>query len=201
MKSKRRNLLNYKSRGAGKTKHKHLSKHKRSKRKHRNKKTTKRRYIKRRYSNKQRHTRRGGGGMMSRAMGAMGAVRNAARNAAGYPTDPYLGPYPFKPEHNWDTMETTTDWRTAAEKQAQEDWEFNQNHPKGSNDGVLDDPPFSNPNNGRNIDVGLDGNRKKGPRRDNWGNWLHGEKSDIMQHPIYMNAESATRQLGTKYHL
>ena len=38
MKSKRRNLLNYKSRGSGKTKHKHLSKRKRSKRKHRNKK-------------------------------------------------------------------------------------------------------------------------------------------------------------------
>ena len=195
MKSKRRNLLNYKSRGAGKTKHKHLSKHKRSKRKHRNKKTTKRRYIKRRYSNKQRHTRRGGG-FMDGIAGMAGRVRSMA----GFQTDPFLGPYPFNPKINWDTMEKTTDPRSPAEKKAQEEWEFNQNHPKGSNDG-LDEPPSSNFNNGRKIDVRLDGNRKKGPPRDNRGNYRHGKESDIMQHPIYMNAESATRQLETKYHL
>ena len=91
--------------------------------------------------------------MMSRAMGAMGAVRNAARNAAGYPTPVYQGPYPFTPEHNWDTMETTTDWRTAVEKQAQEDWEFNRDHPKGPDDRDLDDPEFSNFNNRTSIDI------------------------------------------------
>ena len=96
MKSKRRNLLNYKSRGAGKTKHKHLSKHKRSKRKHRNKKTTKRRYIKRRYSNKQRHTRRGGGRDDVEGDGCDGCGAECGAECGGVPNRPVPGSVPIQ---------------------------------------------------------------------------------------------------------